>query len=112
MRARRTASRITTAPRSGADGLFRLPRNLPVAVRTAATERDFWVRTIDRREQDEGDLDHARELMRETGALDETLALAGRYADTAKAAIGGDYGSNSWRPALQDLADFAVMRRA
>jgi octaprenyl-diphosphate synthase len=49
--------------------------------------------------------------MRETRALDDTLALAARYADTAKAAI-ADPSSNSWRPALQDLADFAVMRRA
>ena len=79
--------------------------------RTAASERDFWVRTVDRREQEPADLDHARDLMRETGALDETLALAVRYADSAKSAL-ADYGSNSWRPALQDLADFAVMRRA
>ena len=49
--------------------------------------------------------------MRQTGALDETLSLAGRHADSAKAAL-ADHGSNSWRPALQDLADFAVMRRA
>ncbi len=81
--------------------------------RTAATERDFWVRTIDRREQTDADLDRARELMRETRALDDTLALASRYAEGAKAAITeAGAGSNSWRPALQDLADFAVMRRA
>jgi octaprenyl-diphosphate synthase len=79
--------------------------------RTAASERDFWVRTIDRREQQDGDFDRARALMAETGALEETLAMAHRYAETAKAAI-DDTASNTWRPALQDLADFAVMRRA
>ena len=79
--------------------------------RTAASERDFWVRTVDRREQADGDLDRAVVLMRETRAIDDTLALAGRYAESAKAAI-ADFGGVSWRPALQDLADFAVMRRA
>jgi octaprenyl-diphosphate synthase len=92
------------------EGKVTLPLLLAMQ-RTAASERDFWVRTVDRREQDEGDLDHARELMRETRALDDTLGLAVRYAESAKAAL-ADYGSNSWRPALQDLADFAVMRRA
>ena len=79
--------------------------------RTSASERDFWVRTIDRREQQDGDFDRARALMAETGALDETLAMAHRYAETAKASI-EDTASTTWRPALQDLADFAVMRRA
>jgi octaprenyl-diphosphate synthase len=59
----------------------------------------------------DGDLERACELMRETRALDETLALAVRYAESAKAAI-ADFGPNAWRPAMQDLADFAVMRRA
>ena len=69
------------------------------------------MRTVDRREQVDGDLERAFELMRQTRALDDTLALAARYADSAKAAI-DDLGSTSWRPAMQDLADFAVMRRA
>ena len=50
-------------------------------------------------------------LMADTRALDDTLALAARYTDSAKAALDA-FGSNSWRPALQELADFAVMRRA
>jgi len=92
------------------EGKVTLPLLLAMQ-RTAATERDFWVRTVDRREQDEADLAHACDLMVATRALDDTLALAARYADTAKAAI-ADPSSNSWRPALQDLADFAVLRRA
>ncbi|HKP78479.1 MAG TPA: polyprenyl synthetase family protein, partial [Phenylobacterium sp.] len=92
------------------EGKVTLPLLLAMQ-RTAASERDFWVRTVDRREQADGDLEHARELMRETRALDDTLGLAARYAETAKAAI-ADPGANRWRPALQDLADFAVMRRA
>ncbi|HET6971673.1 MAG TPA: polyprenyl synthetase family protein [Phenylobacterium sp.] len=92
------------------EGKVTLPLLLAMQ-RTASTERDFWVRTVDRREQEPADLDRAIVLMRETRALEDTLALAVRYAESAKAAI-ADFGSNSWRPALQDLADFAVMRRA
>jgi octaprenyl-diphosphate synthase len=92
------------------EGKATLPLLLAMA-RTGPAEREFWVRTIDRREQAEGDFERARELMRQTGALDATLDLAHDFAETAKAALDG-FGSNSWRPALQDLADFAVLRRA
>lgn len=92
------------------EGKVTLPLLLAMQ-RTAASERDFWVRTVDRREQADGDLDHARALMRETGALDDTLALAQRHAESAKAAIQG-FSDARWRSALHDLADFSVMRRA
>ena len=92
------------------EGKVTLPLLLAMA-RTGATERDFWVRTVDRREQTDADFGRARELMAQTRALDDTLALARRYADSAKAAI-ADFPSNTWRPALQRLADFAVARRA
>jgi octaprenyl-diphosphate synthase len=91
------------------EGKATLPLLLAMA-RTPA-ERDFWVRTVDRRDQAEGDFDRARELMRQTGALDATLQLAAGYAASAKAAL-SDFGANAWRPALEDLADFAVLRRA
>ncbi|MCR5877093.1 polyprenyl synthetase family protein [Phenylobacterium sp. J367] len=91
------------------EGKATLP--LLLAMQRTPGERDFWVRTIDRREQTDADFDRARELMRETRALDDTLALASEYAETAKAAL-SDFGGNSWRPALADLADFAVRRRA
>jgi octaprenyl-diphosphate synthase len=79
--------------------------------RTGAAERDFWARTVDRRDQGDGDFERVRDLMRQTGALDATLDLAVEYAASAKAAL-ADFGANPWRPALEDLADFAVMRRA
>ena len=86
---------------------------LPLLLAMARTpgEREFWVRTVDRRDQADGDFERARELMRQTGALAATLDLAAGYAASAKAALSG-FGSNSWRPALEDLADFAVLRRA
>jgi len=92
------------------EGKATLPLLLTMA-RTGASERDFWVRTIDRREQADADFDRACELMRATGALQSTLDLAASYAASAKAAL-CDFDGNAWRPALEDLADFAVARRA
>jgi octaprenyl-diphosphate synthase len=86
---------------------------LPLLLVMARTpgEREFWVRTVDRREQTDEDFQRTRELMRQTGALDATLDLAAGYAESAKAALEG-FGVNAWRPALQELADFAVKRRS
>jgi octaprenyl-diphosphate synthase len=92
------------------EGKATLPLLLAMS-RTGAAERDFWVRTVDRREQTDADFLRARDLMRQTGALEATLDLAARYAEEAKAAL-ADFEANSWRPALADLADFAVLRRA
>jgi octaprenyl-diphosphate synthase len=92
------------------EGKATLPLLLAMA-RTGAKERDFWVRTVDRREQTEADFDRARDLMRQTGALQSTLDLARSYAESAKAML-ADFGANPWRPALEDLADVAVARRA
>ena len=87
-----------------------MPQANPAAS-AGASERDFWIRTIDRREQTEADFDRARDLMRQTGALDSTLDLAAGYAVSAKAAL-VEFGVNPWRSALEDLADFAVARIA
>jgi octaprenyl-diphosphate synthase len=92
------------------EGKATLPLLLAM-VRTGPSEREFWIRTIDRRDQTDADFQRARELMVQTGALDATLDLAANYAANAKAAL-ADFPSNSWRPALEDLADFAVARRA
>jgi octaprenyl-diphosphate synthase len=92
------------------EGKATLPLLLAMA-RTGTAEREFWVRTIDRREQTDADFHRAHELMLATGALDATLDLARRHAQTAKAAL-ADFGASPWRPALEDLADFAVMRKS
>src|SRR5258706_14289221 len=44
------------------EGKATLPLLLAMA-RTGSSERDFWVRTIDRRDQTEADFERARELM-------------------------------------------------
>ena len=91
------------------EGKATLPLLLAMA-RTGSSEREFWIRTIDRREQADADFDRARELMAKTGALQSTLDLAAAYAASAKAALDG-FGANPWRLALEDLADVAVARR-
>ncbi|HVI32803.1 polyprenyl synthetase family protein [Phenylobacterium sp.] len=91
------------------EGKATLP--LLLAMQRTPGEREFWIRTIDRRDQTEADFDRARALMAETRALDDTLGLAADYARNAKAAL-AEFGANPWRPALEDLADFAVARRA
>jgi octaprenyl-diphosphate synthase len=92
------------------EGKATLPLLLAMAG-TGAKEREFWTRTVDRRDQADGDFDRVCELMRQTGAIEATLDLAAGYAASAKAAL-SEFGANPWRPALEDLADFAVARRA
>jgi len=92
------------------EGKATLPLLLVMA-RAGAGERDFWLRTIDRREQGQGDFERTLELMRATGALQSTLELAQTYAESAKAAL-ADFPAGGWRRALEELADFAVTRRA
>jgi octaprenyl-diphosphate synthase len=93
------------------EGKATLPLLLAMT-RTGSSERGFWIRTVDRREQTPADFDRACELMARTGALQSTLELASGYAASAKAALEGFSPANPWRPALEDLADFAVARRA
>ena len=92
------------------EGKATLPLLLAIQ-RTGAAERSFWDRTVDRREQEEADFDRVRDLMRQTGALQSTLDLAADYATSAKAALQA-FGPSPWRDPLEDLADFAVIRRS
>ena len=91
------------------EGKATLPLLLAIA-RTGANEKAFWDRTVARLDQTEADFDRARALIIETRSLDTTLDLAHDHADAAKAELAGFVGNNSWRPALQSLADFAVSR--
>ncbi|HEY0053103.1 MAG TPA: polyprenyl synthetase family protein [Caulobacteraceae bacterium] len=92
------------------EGKVTLPLLLAIA-RSKGREDAFWERVIGRREQGEGDFRRAHELVVGSGALAATLALAGDYADAAKAAL-ANFAAGDWREALESLADFAVSRRA
>jgi octaprenyl-diphosphate synthase len=108
------ASNSATLGKNAGDDFREGKATLPLLLamqRSGAAEREFWVRTVDRREQSDADFDRACELIRQTGALQTTLDLARSYAESAKAVL-ADFPANDWRPALADLADFAVSRRA
>lgn len=90
------------------EGKVTLPLLLAIS-RTGALEAGFWKRVIGDRDQQDGDFRRARELIITSGALDETLDVAGDYADQAKIAL-AELPANAWRNALESLADFAVSR--
>lgn len=92
------------------EGKATLPLLLAIKA-TGAQEAAFWERTIGRREQTDEDFRRARELVRATGAGQATLDLAAAFAADAKAALSVT-AAGDWRQALEELADFAVSRRA
>lgn len=86
--------------------------SLPVVLAFAKAndeEREFWTRTMERMEQEEGDLRQAIALMQTHGVLDETAARARDYAARAKQSLSG-FPDNEFRKAMMEAADFAVDR--
>jgi octaprenyl-diphosphate synthase len=85
---------------------------LPVikaVAKASSEERAFWVRVIEKGQQEPGDLERALELMAGHGAMaaarDEARAWAGR----ARAALGA-VPEHPLRAVLADLADYVVAR--
>ncbi len=74
-------------------------------------ERAFWVRTIEKGKQAEGDLEQALALMAKYDTLTATRADAHDWADRAKAAI-LTLPEHPVRGMLHDLADYVVSRLA
>lgn len=72
-------------------------------------ERAFWIRTIQRGKQAEGDLDQAIALLHKHGALIDTRAVAVAEAARAKAAL-APLPDHPVRDMLIDLADYVVER--
>ena len=72
-------------------------------------ERAFWVRTIEKGQQGEGDLDHALSLIAKHGTMDQTRADALAWSGKAKAAI-NKLPEHPLREMLADLADYVVAR--
>lgn len=74
-----------------------------------APEREFWVRTIEKGDQQDGDLDEVLDRLARHGALDASRADARMWADRAKNALelvpDGDL-----TDMLRDLADYVVAR--
>ncbi|WP_435138931.1 polyprenyl synthetase family protein [Pseudopelagicola sp. nBUS_19] len=72
-------------------------------------ERSFWVRTIEKGKQIDGDLEHALELMHKYDTLSATRKVAMEWAAKAKVAI-NDLPKHKIRGLLSDIADYVVAR--
>jgi octaprenyl-diphosphate synthase len=85
---------------------------MPVAAalrRADAQERAFWQRTMADREQHDGDIETALELVRRHGGVEATLAAARAHADAAADALDA-FAPSPLRAAMQALAGFVVSR--
>lgn len=72
-------------------------------------EREFWVRTIEKGQQQDGDLDLALSLLHKHDALRDTAAQAHKWAAKAKAAL-APLPEHEVKTMLSDLADYVVER--
>ncbi len=73
------------------------------------TERTFWLRTIEKRKQEDGDFDYAMTLMEKHGAISGALDDARRYGDEARQAI-RSFPESDLRDDLDDLVGYVVDR--
>lgn len=74
-----------------------------------AEERAFWLRTIEKGQQGDGDLEQALMLLHKHGTLEATRQEALAWRDKAIAAL-APLPSHDVRDMLRDLADFVVER--
>jgi octaprenyl-diphosphate synthase len=87
---------------------------LPVikaVARADAEERAFWVRTIEKGDQRDGDLAEAMAILARHGAIAEARAEALAWADRARQAL-AVLPDHPLRDMLRDLADYVVARVA
>ncbi|MBM3569229.1 MAG: polyprenyl synthetase family protein [Alphaproteobacteria bacterium] len=85
---------------------------LPVLLayrRGDAAEREFWKRTIERKDQRAEDLDQAIRLMETHGAFTDSLARAAHYGDLARRAL-SVFPDRPEKTALAEAVGFAVQR--
>jgi len=72
-------------------------------------ERAFWKRTIEKRNQEDGDFEHAMTLLEKHGAIKGALDDARRYGDEAREAI-RSFPKSDLRDDLDDLVGYVVDR--
>lgn len=74
-----------------------------------ADEKEFWARTLARKEQTDSDLVRAQSILTRHGALEASMKLARDYADKAREAL-AEAPDSAFRATLDDLALFTVDR--
>ncbi len=72
-------------------------------------ERIFWRRTLEKLEQEEGDLEQAISLMEKHGALGDTIKRARHYGAIARDAL-GIFPDGDAKAALIEAIDFSIDR--
>jgi octaprenyl-diphosphate synthase len=72
-------------------------------------EREFWRRTVERLEQQDGDLERAIQLMEKHGSLADTIARARHYGEVARDAL-GIFPDCPLKQAMIDVIDFCIER--
>src|SRR4029078_12871234 len=85
---------------------------LPVVLafrRGNEAERDFWTRTLQKGEINDGDLEHAIGLMTKHRTLEDTIARARHYGDIAIDAL-GLFPPSQMKTALEQVVAFCVAR--
>ncbi|MCF6200040.1 MAG: polyprenyl synthetase family protein [Hyphomicrobiaceae bacterium] len=85
---------------------------LPIVLsyrRGNAKERNFWKRTLQDGDIEDGDLEHAAELITKHKALEDTLKRARHYGDMAKDAM-AIFPDGKHKSALIETIDFCVAR--
>ena len=85
---------------------------LPVVLayrRGTEKEREFWRRTLEDLDQQEGDLQGAIELMNHYDALSDTIERARHYGAIARDAL-GIFAETPEKEAFLDLIDFTIQR--
>jgi len=90
------------------EGKITLPIVLCVR-RGTESEREFWRRTLERNEINDGDLDTAIGIMRKHKALEDTIERARHYGDLARAAL-EPFPDSRWKDALIEVVDFCISR--
>jgi len=85
---------------------------LPIVLsfrRGSELEREFWVRTIERGDAADGDLEHALGLMANHRALEDTIGRAQHYGAMAKDAL-ALFPASPMKQALEQAVEFCIAR--
>lgn len=90
------------------DGKVTLPVILAHA-RGSAEDKKFWRAAMEGHRVSDEDLAHATRLLRDTGAIDDTLARARHYGQRAIDAI-GSFPNGLAKAALTEAVEFAIAR--
>lgn len=85
---------------------------LPIVLsyrRGTAQEREFWHRTLQKGEIEDGDLETAIATISRLGALEDTIERARHYGAIARDAL-AIFGNSPQKDALMEVVDFCVSR--